>query len=84
MIKIQANAAYSISDTWPIKVLYSYQDEKNIYIEHINLETNEKIKIIDGIIFEDESVSPYSYRTQLGDKTNIFRSKIIYYAHFKC
>ena len=81
MLKVQANAAYSISDTYPTKILVSYQDEKTTYIEIINSETNEKSKRIDEIRFEDESISSTSYCTYLGNKTNTFKSKSIIDIH---
>lgn len=75
MLKVQANAAYSISDSYPTKLLFSYQDEKTTYIELINLETDEKFKRIEGIRLGDESISSGSYCTHMGSKSKTFKSK---------
>lgn len=63
IVKLEGNSAYSISNSQPIRMMAAYIVEGIIYTEFDYTEKGEKMKNIEGVVYEDEYISPSYYST---------------------
>jgi len=64
-----------VSSIKPLKLIISYIKEENIITEFINLEKLEKQQHTEGVLLENEFISPSYYTTSLNSKSKDFKSK---------